>query len=98
MVTMMIDKISRVESLNNLQNVKRSNNVSSLKAGSDEINVSDEARELATEYYMGKVADETPDVRQNLIEQIKIKIQDPNYLNAETIAATADRIMDAYGL
>lgn len=95
---MMIDKITRVESLNNLQNARRSNNVGNLKSGSDEINVSDEARELATEYYMGKVAAETPDVRQDLIEQIKIKIQDPNYLNAETITATADRIMGAYGL
>ncbi len=97
-VTMMIDKISGVNPLNNLQNVKRSNVADSLKAGSDEITVSDEAKELAESFYLSQVAAETPDVRQDLIEQVKLKIQDPNYLNPETIAATADRIMSAYGL
>ena len=33
-----------------------------------------------------------------LVEQIKLKIQDPNYLNEATIAATADQILSAYGL
>ena len=47
---MMIDKISGINPLNNLQNVERSNVAGSLKAGADEINVSDEAKELA-EFY-----------------------------------------------
>ena len=95
---MMIDKISGINPLNNLQNVERSNVAGSLKAGADEINVSDEAKELAEGYYLSQVASETPDVRQSLVEQIKLKIQDLNYLSPATIAATADRIMSAYGL
>ena len=47
---------------------------------------------------MNKVEEETPDVRSELVEQIKLKIQDPNYLNEATIAATADQILSAYGL
>ncbi|MBO4319006.1 MAG: flagellar biosynthesis anti-sigma factor FlgM [Treponema sp.] len=95
---MMIDKVSGVNPLNNLQNVRRSNAVGAYRAGSDEISVSDEAKELAESYYLNQVASETPDVRSQLVEQIKLKIQDPNYLNPSTIAATADRIMSAYGL
>lgn len=94
----MIDKISGVNPLNNLQNTKRTNNVSTVNTSSDEISISNEARALADAYYLDKVAKETPDVRENLVEAIKQKIQDPNYLNDATIAATADQILSAYGL
>lgn len=95
---MMIDKISGVNPLNNLQNTKRANNVSTVNTSSDEISISNEAKALADAYYLDKVAKETPDVRENLVEAIKQKIQDPNYLNDATIAATADQILSAFGL
>ena len=94
----MIDKISGVQALNQLQSTKRSNNVASSQTTSDEISVSDEAKAMAETLYLNKEADETPDVRADLVEKIKLKIQDPNYLNEATIAATADRILSAYGL
>jgi len=95
---MMINKISEVNALNTLQNTKRSNNVAGSQYASDEISVSDEAKAMAETMFMNKVAEETPDVRSELVEQIKLKIQDPNYLNEATIAATADQILSAYGL
>ena len=52
---MMIDKVSGVNPLNNLQNVRRSNAVGAYRAGSDEISVSDEAKELAESYYLNQV-------------------------------------------
>ena len=85
----MINKISEVNALNSLQNTKRSNNVAGSQYVSDEISVSDEAKAMAEAMFMNKVAEETPDVRSELVEQIKLKIQDPNYLNEATIAATA---------
>ncbi len=95
---MMIDKIPGVNPLNSLQSTKRSNNASNVQRSSDEISVSDEAKAMAEAMFMNKVAEETPDVRSELVEQIKLKIQDPNYLNEATIAATADKILSAYGL
>ena len=95
---MMINKISEVNALNSLQNTKRSNNVAGSQYVSDEISVSDEAKAMAEAMFMNKVSDETPDIRQDLVEKIKLKIQDPNYLNEATIAATADQILSAYGL
>ncbi|MGN0729501.1 flagellar biosynthesis anti-sigma factor FlgM [Treponema sp.] len=94
---MMINKISELNALNTLQNTKRSNNIPSSHY-EDEISVSDEAKAMAEAMFMQKVAEETPDVRSELVEQIKLKIQDPNYLNEATIAATADQILSAYGL
>ncbi|MCR5217476.1 flagellar biosynthesis anti-sigma factor FlgM [Treponema sp.] len=95
---MMIDKVAGVNPLNNLQETKRTNNAKSVRSTSDEISVSKEAKAMSDAYYLNKVAEETPDVRTDLVEQIKQKIRDPNYLNSETIAATADRILSAYGL
>ncbi len=95
---MMIDKISGINPINSVQSIKRANATGSVSSGSDEISVSDEAKALSDAYYLNQVAKETPDVRSDLIESIKVKIQDPNYLSPATIAATADRILSAYGL
>ena len=95
---MMIDKISGTNPVSTVQSTKRPNSAESIRSGSDEILVSDEAKELADAYYLNQVAKETPDVRSDLVERIKLKIQDPNYLSEANIAATADRILSAYGL
>ena len=95
---MMIDKVNYVSPVNNLQNTKRSNNVANSQRTSDEISVSEEAKAAAEAMYLKQVSDETPDIRQDLVEEIKLKIQDPNFFSDATIAATADRILSAYGL
>lgn len=95
---MMIDKISGVSPLNNVQNAKRTNSTESFKSAPDSINVSEEAKEAARAYYLNQVAEETPDVRADRIAEVKEKLRDPNYLNAAVISATAERIMASYGL
>ena len=95
---MMIDKVNYVSPVNNLQSTKRSNNVANSQRTSDEISVSEEAKAAAEAMYLKQVSDETPDIRQDLVEEIKLKIQDPNFFSDATIAATADRILSAYGL
>ena len=95
---MMIDKVNYVSPVNNLQSTKRSNNVANSQRTSDEISVSAAAKAAAEAMYLKQVSDETPDIRQDLVEEIKLKIQDPNFFSDATIAATADRILSAYGL
>ena len=95
---MMIDKVNYVSPVNNIQSTKRSNNVANSQRTSDEISVSEEAKAAAEAMYLKQVSDETPDIRQDLVEEIKLKIQDPNFFSDATIAATADRILSAYGL
>ena len=95
---MRIDQIGGINPLNNIQNTKRTQNAGSVKSAPDSISVSAEAKEMAEAYYLKGIADETPDVRADLVAQIKEKIKDANYLNPQTISATADRIMQAYGI
>ena len=56
-----------------------------------------EAKEAARAYFLSQVAEETPDVRSDLVASVKEKIKDPNYLNSVTIGSAADRILDSWG-
>jgi negative regulator of flagellin synthesis FlgM len=94
----MIDKLGGINPLNSIQNTQRAKQTQSAKSDSDSISVSAEAKKMAEAYYLKEVADETPDIRTDLVNQIKEKIKDPSYLNPERIASAADGIMASYGL
>lgn len=98
MMSIKLDTVSGVNPLNNVQNTHRTNNKSFGITVNDSISVSAEAMSAAEAYYLEQVAEETPDVRSDLIASIKEKIKDPNYLSPERIAATADSLMMAWGL
>ena len=95
----MIQNINGINPLNNVQNTRRTNGAQNISSGSavDSINVSDEAKEAAKAYFLNQVADETPDVRSDLVASVKEKIKDPNYLNSAVIGSAADRILDSWG-
>lgn len=93
---MIIDKLGGINPLNNVQSSQRVSARSSVSFGSDSISVSPEAQELAEALYLSEVAAETPDVRMDLVEQIRIKIQDPMYLSDAVIDSTVDNIMASY--
>ncbi|MCR5763244.1 MAG: flagellar biosynthesis anti-sigma factor FlgM [Treponema sp.] len=94
---MMIQKIYSSNTINPLQNSKPVSGTSSVKHSADEIIISDEAKEMQEAEKLDAIARETPDVREDLVEQVKQKIKDPNYLN-NAIASAADQFLRAYGL
>lgn len=94
----MIGKIDNVNPLSNVQNTKKASVKENAYSTADSISVSDEAKAAAEAYYLNQVAEETPDVRSELVASIKEKIKDPNYLNQAVISSTADRILASYGL
>lgn len=94
----MIDKLTGVTPLNNVQSTKRTQSTGNVKSSPDSISVSAEAKEMAETYYLNEVAAETPDVRADLVAQIKEKIKDPSYLSSEVLNSTAERIMASYGI
>lgn len=94
----MIGKLDGLTPVNNVQNTKRTEAKQDSLSFADTINVSDEAKAAAEAYYLNQVAEETPDVRADLVASIKEKIKDPNYLNQAVISSTADRLLASYGL
>lgn len=95
---MMINRLSGVSPIQNTQPTSRASKTENVKSSPDSISISDEAKEMARAYFMHQVAEETPDVREDLVAQIKEKIKDPNYLNNAILGSTADKIMASYGL
>ena len=95
----MVNNINGINPLNNVQNTRRVNDTDKFTSTSarDSISVSDEAKEAAKAYFLSQVAEETPDVRSDLVAAVKEKIKDPNYLNSAVIGSTADRLLDAWG-
>jgi negative regulator of flagellin synthesis FlgM len=65
---------------------------------SDSISVSRAALEKAELYRVMELVSAAPDVRADRIAELRQKINDPEYINERIINATADRIMDAFGL
>ncbi|MBR1615021.1 MAG: flagellar biosynthesis anti-sigma factor FlgM [Treponema sp.] len=98
MMSIKLDTVGGINPLNNVQNAHHANNKMPGVSVRDSISVSAEAVSAAEAYYLDQVADETPDVRSDLIASIKEKIKDPNYLSPERIASTADSLMMAWGL
>lgn len=96
---MMVQNISGINPINNVQNTRRTNGTERTPIAdmTDSISVSDEAKEAARAYFLNQVAEETPDVRSDLVASVKEKIKDPNYLNSVTIGSAADRILDSWG-
>lgn len=94
----MINKLSGINPVNNIQNTKKTENVAKYNAGSDSVDISDEAKLRAQAYYLQKVADETPDVRADRVAEVKAKLKDPSYLNNAVIQSAAEGIMASFGL
>jgi negative regulator of flagellin synthesis FlgM len=65
---------------------------------SDSITLSPEAREKSELYQAIKAVSVASDMRLDRIEEIKQRINDPSYINERIISATADKIMDVFGL
>ena len=74
---MMVQNINGINPINNVQNSRRTNGMerTSITDTSDSINVSDEAKEAARAYFLSQVAEETPDVRSDLVASVKEKIK-----------------------
>jgi negative regulator of flagellin synthesis FlgM len=65
---------------------------------SDTINVSEEAKSKAEVYNALEIAKNTADIRWNRVEEVKQKLQDPNYLSDRVLEETAAKIMEQFDI
>ncbi|MDR2759596.1 MAG: flagellar biosynthesis anti-sigma factor FlgM [Spirochaetaceae bacterium] len=94
---MTIDRVGSIDPVPPGKKPGRSNQVSPNEK-TDSITFSQEAVEKSGLYQTIELVASAPDVRLDRIEELKAKINDPSYLNDTLIKATADKIMDAFGL
>jgi len=94
---MMVDRIGQ---LNHVQLENRIGRNDQIRGGDrfDSISLSSEAMEIAEIYQVAEAVKSSEVLSDARIAELKARINDPSYLNERTITATADRIMDAFGL
>ena len=64
----------------------------------DSINVSAEAKSMGEIYKAAESVKNSPDVRQDRIDEIKEKLKDPSYINDRIIESVADNIMELFDI
>jgi negative regulator of flagellin synthesis FlgM len=64
----------------------------------DSVSVSVGAKEKAEIYQAIEAAKASPDIRMDKIEEIKKKLEDPNYISNTVMQELADRLMEYFNL
>ena len=92
--------VGRVDQLNPVQPGNMPGKSDQLRGGgrTDTISLSAEARERAEIYQVVELIKAVPELDDAAITALQEKINDPAYFSGATISATANRIMDAFGL
>ncbi len=65
---------------------------------SDSIELSFEAKSQAELLSARDLARSAPEVRMDRVEELGVKIQDPNYINNAILESTAEGILKSFGL
>jgi negative regulator of flagellin synthesis FlgM len=94
---MTIDRLGPIDPLQNLNKAEKSERPRRV-AGADSIDFSAEAKSKGELYRASELAKSTPDIRADRVEEVKRKLQDPNYISDKLVDELADRLMDLFGL
>lgn len=75
----MIDKLKGIEPV---ENTSRAENIKKLHIvnAEDSISISAESQRLSEAYLAKKIAMEAPDIREDKVEEVRRKLEDPSYI------------------
>jgi len=90
---MTIDRLNSIDPIRDPAKPSSTERVNREVCG-DSIAISSDAAQKAELYKTLELAKAAPDVRADLVAELKAKIKDPNYLNDAVLNMTADRILD----
>ncbi|MDR1466503.1 MAG: flagellar biosynthesis anti-sigma factor FlgM [Treponema sp.] len=94
----MINTIGSIGSMNPiLPDKTNAYNQSNRFSSTDSINLSSEGLKKSEMYRINSIIDAAPDIRLDVVERIKERINDPAYINDEVLDATADKLMEVFG-
>lgn len=94
---MTIDRIGYTDPIQPGKKAGRNESINQ-NSKSDSINLSSEAIEKSELYRAIEVVSTAPDVRADLVAEMKAKINDPSYINDRILQAAADKIIESFGL
>ena len=90
---MAIDRLGPVDPVAKYNRTEKAAKVER-KESLDSVDVSQEALRQAAIRQVAEAVRQTPDVRMDRVEEVKAKLQDPNYINDLVVGRVADRLME----
>ena len=89
--------IDRIGPIDPIQPGKKPGQTGRVKGspGADSIDISSEAQEKAELFRTRELASAASDLRAERVAELKLKINDPSYIDDKVINATADKLIDA---
>jgi negative regulator of flagellin synthesis FlgM len=92
--------VNRIGPLEPIQPGKKTGRAETVQGGdrTDSINLSPEAKEKAELFQVVELIKSAPELDDVRIAELREKINDPGYINDKVLNATADKIIDAFGL
>ena len=93
---MTIERLGPVDPVQRYSQTEKSQRAA--KPENDSVDFSDEARIKAELFQISEKVRNTPDVRMDRVEEIKKKLEDPNYIDDVVVEHVAEQIMDMFGV
>lgn len=94
---MTINRVGPTDPINNVNKTSKVQKNIETKQ-SDSISVSKSAIDKAELIKTAGIVKNSPDIRLDKVNEIKAKLQDPNYINDTVINSVADKIMEDFGI
>jgi negative regulator of flagellin synthesis FlgM len=90
--------IERIGPTEPLQNVKKPRPAEKPQRGqgADSISLSEEAKSKAEVFQATELAKNAPDIRWELVEAAKQRLQDPGYMSEKVLGTVAERLMQYF--
>ncbi len=92
---MTIDKLGPIDSISKYNKTEKVSKPDR-KDASDSISFSEEAKSKGEVYKATEEAKLAPDIRMDRVEEVKKKLEDPNYIDDAVVEAVADDVMDLF--
>jgi len=92
-----IDKIGPINNYNKYNKINKKESIKSSDS-SDSVSISKEALSMADTNKVLEIVNNAPDIRTDKVNEIKAKINNPDYINEIVAKALADKIMESLGL
>jgi negative regulator of flagellin synthesis FlgM len=92
---MTIDKLGSINPIQSYNKNEKTGKAAP-KAESDSISVSSQARAMGEVFQVAEAVRVTPDIRMDRVEEVRAKLNDPDYINDAVINNVADKILDMF--
>ncbi len=94
---MTIGRVGPLDPIQNLKKTGKSRRPESQNVA-DSVSLSSEAKSKSEIYNAVEIVRSTPDIRTDRVEEVKRKLQDPNYVTEKVIDELADKLMELFDI